>query len=148
MCLVIGGGGGGSGARAATTSSLLRLHVFPPWRGLASPIDDAAAVRQQKGPRRLPFRRSSSPIHQQSMYVLKPRPSTKSLPGRSTGVQAYDWYGNNFNWLKGVFSKPSGTPNSCTDSLFLELETSNFGSSYVFTSPLKWASRILPNCTF
>ena len=82
VCLVIGGGSGGGGggsASAATTSSLLRLHVFPPWRGLASPIDDAAAVRQQKGPRRLPFRRSSSPIHQQSMYVLKQRPSTKSL---------------------------------------------------------------------
>ena len=36
----------------------------------------------------------------------------------------------------------------CTKSLFFEIETSNFGSSYVFASPLKWRGRILPNLTF
>ena len=50
--------------------------------------------------------------------------------------------------LKGVFSKPSGdyivVPNFC----FFEVETSNFGSSYVFSSLLKTEDRILPNLTF
>jgi hypothetical protein len=32
--------------------------------------------------------------------------------------------------------------------LFLELETSNFGSSHVFRSPLKWQGQILTNLTF
>ena len=36
----------------------------------------------------------------------------------------------------------------CTKSLFFEIETSNFGSSYIFLSPLKWQGRILPNLTF
>ena len=36
----------------------------------------------------------------------------------------------------------------CPDSLFFEIETSNFGSRYVFLSPLKWQVRILPNLTF
>ena len=36
----------------------------------------------------------------------------------------------------------------CTKSLFFEIETSNFGSSYVFSRPLKWQGRILPNLTF
>ena len=36
----------------------------------------------------------------------------------------------------------------CTKSLFFEIETSNFGSSYVFSSPLKWQGRIWPNLTF
>ena len=30
----------------------------------------------------------------------------------------------------------------------LQLETSNFGSSYVFSSPSKWGGRFLPNLTF
>ena len=33
-------------------------------------------------------------------------------------------------------------------SLFFEIETSNFGSSYLFLSPLKWRGRIWPNLTF
>ena len=33
-------------------------------------------------------------------------------------------------------------------SLFFEVETSNFGSSYIFLSPLKWRGRIWPNLTF
>ena len=37
---------------------------------------------------------------------------------------------------------------SCTISSFFEIETSNFGSSYVFSSPLKWQGRIWPNLTF
>ena len=36
----------------------------------------------------------------------------------------------------------------CTKSLFFDIETSNFGSSYVFLSPLKWRGRILHNLTF
>ena len=38
----------------------------------------------------------------------------------------------------------------CAKFLFFKLETSNFGSSYVFSSPLKWegGGRILPNLTF
>jgi hypothetical protein len=36
----------------------------------------------------------------------------------------------------------------CTDSLFFEIETSNFGSSYVFWNPLKWQGWILLNFTF
>ena len=36
----------------------------------------------------------------------------------------------------------------CTKSLFFEIETSNFGSSYVFSSPLKWQGWIWPNLTF
>ena len=36
----------------------------------------------------------------------------------------------------------------CAKFLFFELETSNFGSSYVFLSPLKWRGRFLPNLTF
>ena len=35
-----------------------------------------------------------------------------------------------------------------TKSLFFEIETSNFGSSYVFVSPLKWQGRIWPILTF
>ena len=50
--------------------------------------------------------------------------------------------------LKGVFSKPSGdyivVPNFC----FFEVETSNFGSSYVFSSLLNLRGQILPNLTF
>ena len=38
--------------------------------------------------------------------------------------------------------------HSCTKFLSFELETSNFGSSYVFSSPLKWRGRFLPNLTF
>jgi hypothetical protein len=33
-------------------------------------------------------------------------------------------------------------------NLFLELETSNFVSSHVFLSPLKWQGQILPNLAF
>ena len=33
------------------------------------------------------------------------------------------------------------------NSLFFEIETSNFGSSYVFLSPLKWWGRFLLNLT-
>ena len=125
MCLVIGGGrGGGGSARAATTSSLLRLHVFPPWRGLASPIDDAAAVRQQKGPRRLPFRRSSSPIHQQSMYVLKPRPSTKPLPKhRRTSARLVR---QKFQPVERSIFQTFWNIDSCTDSLFLRARDFKF----------------------
>ena len=36
----------------------------------------------------------------------------------------------------------------CTDFLFFELETSNFGSSFVFSSPLNLRGPILPNLTF
>ena len=36
----------------------------------------------------------------------------------------------------------------CAKFLFFELETSNFGSSYVFSSPLKWRGRFLSNMTF
>ena len=35
-----------------------------------------------------------------------------------------------------------------TKSLFFELETPNFGSSYVFSSPLNLRGQILPNLTF
>ena len=35
-----------------------------------------------------------------------------------------------------------------TKSLFFELETPNFGSSYIFSSPLKLQGQILPNLTF
>ena len=35
-----------------------------------------------------------------------------------------------------------------TKSLFFEIEISNFGSSYVFSSPLKWRGWFLPNLTF
>ena len=38
--------------------------------------------------------------------------------------------------------------HSCAKFLSFELETSNFGSSYVFSSPLKWRGRFLPNMTF
>ena len=38
--------------------------------------------------------------------------------------------------------------HSCAKFLSFELETSNFGSSYVFLSPLKWRGRFLPNLTF
>ena len=38
--------------------------------------------------------------------------------------------------------------HSCTKFLSFELETSNFGSSYVFSSPLKWRGPFLPNLTF
>ena len=38
--------------------------------------------------------------------------------------------------------------HSCAKFLSFELETSNFGSSYVFLSPLKWLGRFLPNLTF
>ena len=31
---------------------------------------------------------------------------------------------------------------------FVELETSNFGSSHVFWSPLEWWGQILPNLMF
>ena len=37
---------------------------------------------------------------------------------------------------------------NCTIFSFFEIETSNFGSSYVFLSPLKWQGRIWPNFTF
>ena len=36
----------------------------------------------------------------------------------------------------------------CAKFLFFELETSKFGSSYVFLSPLKWRGQDLPNLTF
>ena len=36
----------------------------------------------------------------------------------------------------------------CAKFLFFELETSNFGSSYVFLSLLKWQGQFLPNWTF
>ena len=36
----------------------------------------------------------------------------------------------------------------CAKFLFFELKTSNFGSSYVFLSPLKWQGWFLPNLTF
>ena len=36
----------------------------------------------------------------------------------------------------------------CARFLFFELETWNFGSSYVFSSPLKWRGQIWPNLTF
>ena len=35
-----------------------------------------------------------------------------------------------------------------TKSLFFEIETSNFGSSFVFSSPLNLQGQILPNLTF
>ena len=38
--------------------------------------------------------------------------------------------------------------HSCAKFLSFELETSNFGSSYVFSSPLKWWGRFLPNLMF
>ena len=38
--------------------------------------------------------------------------------------------------------------HSCAKFLSFELETSNFGSSYVFSSPSKWGGRFLPNLTF
>ena len=38
--------------------------------------------------------------------------------------------------------------HSCAKFLSFELETSNFGSSYVFLSPLKWRGPFLPNLTF
>ena len=38
--------------------------------------------------------------------------------------------------------------HSCAKFLSFELETSNFGSSYVFSSPLKWRGWFLPNLTF
>ena len=37
---------------------------------------------------------------------------------------------------------------NCTVFSFFEIETSNFGCSYVFSSPLKWWGRIWPNLTF
>ena len=37
---------------------------------------------------------------------------------------------------------------NCTIFSFFEIETSNFGCSYVFSSPLKWWGRIWPNLTF
>ena len=52
------------------------------------------------------------------------------------------------NQLKGLSFKSSGKMIVAQIFLFFELETSNFGSSYVFLSPLKWRGRILPNCTF
>ena len=53
------------------------------------------------------------------------------------------------NWhISGKIQVTFWRLRCCAKSLFFELETSNFGSSYVFSSPLKWAGRILPNCTF
>ena len=47
-------------------------------------------------------------------------------PIKTTEMSVYD---------KGVFSKPSGKHvHSCTISLFLELETSNFGYLLIFSS--------------
>ena len=39
-------------------------------------------------------------------------------------------------------------PDCCTKSLFSELETPYFGSSFVFSSPLNLRGQILPNLTF
>ena len=39
-------------------------------------------------------------------------------------------------------------PDCITRFLFFELDTSKFGSSYVFWSVLKWGSQISPNLTF
>ena len=38
--------------------------------------------------------------------------------------------------------------HSCAKFLSFELETSNFGSSYIFLSPSKWGGQFLPNLMF
>jgi hypothetical protein len=52
------------------------------------------------------------------------------------------------SWDKRAIFQTFWKQYNCTILLFFELETSNFGYSYVVFSPLKWQGQILPNLTF